>query len=114
MHQRLEALHPTIQKILTISGSPALSLGVLHHGNVVHTAHLGHRNENDHAPPDNNTIYWIASLTKVLTSTAVAQLVHKGALDWDVPIRDYLPSAFDKTKLGLRRLCEISCLVELD
>ncbi|KAF2463771.1 beta-lactamase/transpeptidase-like protein [Lindgomyces ingoldianus] len=88
---QLQSLHPEISKILAISGSPALSLGVLHQGRIVHTAHFGRRNEDDLVVPTDKTIYWIGSLTKIITATAVARLVHEAKLDWDVPIREYLP-----------------------
>ncbi|KAL9005176.1 MAG: hypothetical protein Q9188_002050, partial [Gyalolechia gomerana] len=42
-------------------------------------------------PLNNNTIYRIASLTKALTSSAVALLVDEGKLAWDLLIREYLP-----------------------
>ncbi len=41
--EKLQSLRPQILEILAASGSPGLSLGVLHHGDVIHTAHLGRR-----------------------------------------------------------------------
>ncbi|PVI03992.1 hypothetical protein DM02DRAFT_611802 [Periconia macrospinosa] len=52
--QKLEALGPQINRILQISGSPGLSLGVLHKG-ITHTAHYGHRNAIDTAPANDDT-----------------------------------------------------------
>lgn len=88
---KLELWEPIISEILAISGSPGLSLGVLHQGNVVHTAHFGLRDISEPLPPDDNTIYRIWSLTKPLTVGAVAALVEDGVLNWDTPIREYLP-----------------------
>jgi hypothetical protein len=39
--KHVQALHPTISKIQTLSGSPGISIGVLHHGEILHTAHFG-------------------------------------------------------------------------
>lgn len=90
--EQLKALEPTFAELLTISCAPALSLGVLHHGEIIHTAHFGRRDHLDPTPPNNDTIYRIASLTKALTTSAVGLLVEEGTLDWDVPVREYLPA----------------------
>lgn len=89
--EQLERCHPDIEKLLALSGAPGLSLGVLHHGQVIHTAHFGRRNASEPAPPNDDTIYWMLSMTKVITATAISELVHAGQLSWDLPIRDYLP-----------------------
>jgi CubicO group peptidase (beta-lactamase class C family) len=89
--QQLNALEPQIDKILQISGSPGLSLGVLNRGAIIHTAHFGRRNADESTPSNNNTIHTVASLTKPITAAAIAILVHEGKLQWDVPIREYLP-----------------------
>jgi CubicO group peptidase (beta-lactamase class C family) len=60
---KLQLLHPTISEILAISGAPALSLGILHQGKVVHTAHFGSQDASYPSPPNNETIYRIASLS---------------------------------------------------
>ena len=89
--EQLKALEPTFEKLLAVSCAPALSLGVFYHGEIIHTAHFGRRDHLDPTPPNDDTIYRVASLTKALTSSAVGLLVQEGTLDWDVPIREYLP-----------------------
>ena len=88
---RLKVLEPTFAELLTISCAPGLSLGVLHHGKIIHTAHFGRQDALKTPPPNDETIYHVVSLTKALTSSAVALLVEKGILDWDAPVREYLP-----------------------
>ena len=88
---QLKALEPTFAELLTINGAPGLSLGVLYHGKIIHTAHFGEQASLDPTPPNDDTIYRAISLTKALTSSAVALLVEEGMLDWDVPIQEYLP-----------------------
>ena len=88
--EQLKALEPTLAELLAISCAPGLSLGILHHGEIIHTAHFGRQDCLDSAPPNDDTIYRIASLTKAMTASAVALLVEKGTLDWDTPIREYL------------------------
>src|SRR5712691_1530462 len=38
-----------------------------------------------------DTVFWIASMTKAITSTAAMQLVERGKLALEAPIRDVLP-----------------------
>lgn len=95
--EQLKALEPTFAELLAISCAPGLSLGVLHHGEIIHTAHFGRRDSLVSTPPNDDTIYRVASLTKALTSSAVALLVEEGTLDWDTPIREYLPAFCRRT-----------------
>ena len=90
--QQLEALGPQINSILQISGSPGLSLGVIHKGTIIYTAHFGTRNAEDSTQSNNRTIHTVASLTKPITAAAIAKLVYENKLDWDIPIRQYLPA----------------------
>jgi CubicO group peptidase (beta-lactamase class C family) len=95
--QQLEALHPTIAKLLSHSGSPGLSLGVLHNGIIIHTAHFGRQDVDRHNPPNDDTIYNIGSFVKLISAAVVARLVRDGKLDWDTPIREYLPEFRQRT-----------------
>ena len=54
--EKLQALRPTIARLLEISGAPGLSLGVLHHGSILHTEHFGRRNVNYNTPPNDDSI----------------------------------------------------------
>ncbi|KAF2448051.1 beta-lactamase/transpeptidase-like protein [Karstenula rhodostoma CBS 690.94] len=101
--RQLEALRPEIDDIIRIGGAPGLSLGVLHYGKFIHTAHFGCRNADDATPSSDNTIHSICSLTKLLTASAVAKLVHEGVLDWDIPVREYLPTfRLRQDELGMK------------
>jgi CubicO group peptidase (beta-lactamase class C family) len=97
---RMQSLRPALADILEASGSPGLSLGVLHHGQTVHTAHFGRRNIDEPHSPNDDTIYHVASLTKLITAAAVASLVHDGVLDWNLPVRHYLPDFQRGDELG--------------
>ncbi|KAF1997030.1 beta-lactamase/transpeptidase-like protein [Amniculicola lignicola CBS 123094] len=100
---RLDALNPEIQRILQISGSPALSLGVLQEGALIHTAHFGCRNAGESTPSNDDTNHGVVSLTKLMTAATIARLVHEGKLHWDVPIREYLPAfRIRQDELGVR------------
>ena len=70
---------------------------------MIHIAHYGTREHKQKLPPNDDTMYRIASLTKALTASAVALLVDEGKLEWDRPIREYLPAfAERKDEIGLK------------
>ena len=110
--QQLEALRPEIEAIVRIAGTPGLSLGVLHHGEVIHTAHFGRRNADDPTPSSDDTIHSICSLTKLVTASAIAKLVHQNVLEWDKLVREYLPGfRLRKDELGMKAtLKDLLCM----
>ncbi|KAF1964693.1 beta-lactamase/transpeptidase-like protein [Bimuria novae-zelandiae CBS 107.79] len=97
MEARPTQLRPLIEELFDISGSSSSSLGVLHQGIPAHVAHFGRRQASRATPPDDDTLYNLASLTKLMTAGVVSNLVEEGLLGWDVPVRHYLP------ELGERR-----------
>lgn len=95
---RLTALGPLIEHICNTSGIPGFSLGVLHRGQVVHYANFGYRDVAAQIPPDKDTIYVVASLSKAFSSALTGILVDQGHFDWETPIRDLLPEYKRDTK----------------
>jgi methyl acetate hydrolase len=60
-------------------------------GEVVYEGAFGRRALPDGSPMTTDTVFWIASITKAITSMAAMQLVEQGKLTLDVPIADVLP-----------------------
>lgn len=89
--ERLESLEPIISKICEESSCSGLSLGVLHHGEVVHRANYGYRDVKAKTPPDSDTLYSINSMTKAMTAAAIGILVEDGLMRWDTPVHTILP-----------------------
>jgi len=58
---------------------------------VVYQGAFGRRALPDGAPMTTDTVFWIASMTKAITSMAAMQLVEQGKLTLDRPIADVLP-----------------------
>jgi CubicO group peptidase (beta-lactamase class C family) len=92
MDNQFKAQHAQIARFQSLSGAPALSLGVFQQGKIIHTAHFGRKDCSEPDSPDDDSIYYAGSMLKILTVCMVAKLVHDGVLEWDVPIREYLPS----------------------
>ena len=66
---------------------------------VIHTRRYGYRNVESKLAPDEDTIYYLASLSKAFTTAAVGILVDQGKLKWSTPVREIIPafSHFDST-----------------
>ncbi|KAK6526119.1 hypothetical protein TWF281_011156 [Arthrobotrys megalospora] len=90
LSQKLTPLTPIIREICEISGIAGLSYGVILKGDT-HFDNFGYRDIENKLPPDENTIYHIASLTKAFTAAAVGFLVDEGKLEWETPLRTIMP-----------------------
>lgn len=90
----LAKLEKTIAEICAISGTPGLSYGVLHEGQVLHTGNYGRRDVENRLPPTSDTRYAIRSLTKAFTAAAVGILVEDGRTTWDALVCDIMGDGF--------------------
>ncbi|CZT02808.1 hypothetical protein WAI453_012103 [Rhynchosporium graminicola] len=89
---RLRILALTISEILNVSGAPGASIGILHHGQVIHTEGFGFRVVAKQLVPDEKTICYLASLSKTFTATMIAIFVERGKIDWTTPVSEVLPA----------------------
>lgn len=71
--------------------TPALSLAVIHNGQLVKTGGYGVANLESEAAASDATVYQLASITKVFTATAVMMLADAGKIDLDAKLSTYLP-----------------------
>jgi CubicO group peptidase (beta-lactamase class C family) len=81
----------TVLKALKTFDVPGLSLAVVKDGRVVISKGYGVRTLGDPAPVDAQTLFGIASNTKVFTAAALGILVDAGKVEWDAPVVRYLP-----------------------
>ena len=89
------------------SAFPGAVLAVGYRGHVVLLAAVGHYGQDDPRPVTPETVYDIASLTKVIgLTTACMLLVEEGTLDLDAPVQRYVPSFAgpDKEQVTVRHL----------
>lgn len=62
---------------------------------------VGERDLNKHLPMRTDTIFWVASMTKPMTSTAIMMLQEEGKLSVDDPVSKFIPEFADlKTPSG--------------
>jgi CubicO group peptidase (beta-lactamase class C family) len=71
---------------------PGLAVAVVKDGQIVHAKGYGLRNVEKNLPVTADTLFAIGSNTKAFTAAGLALLVAEGKLDWDKPIREYIPS----------------------
>ena len=86
----MENAQQALDRLCTARGIPGAVFGVVDDGAVT-VATFGTANRNTGLPVVRQTLFQAGSIGKSYTATAVMQLVDDGALDLDVPLREYLP-----------------------
>jgi beta-N-acetylhexosaminidase len=89
------------------SAYPGAVVAVGRHGRLALLAAVGHYSDGDDRPVEPETVYDLASLTKVIgLTTACMILVQEGRLDLDAPAQRYVPEfrGPDKDKVTIRLL----------
>lgn len=88
---RTDALDAFIATALEAYEVPGAAVAVVQGGAPVLVRGYGVRDIGSEEPVDADTVFQLASNTKVMTSFVAATLVEEGMLDWDEPIVSYLP-----------------------
>ncbi len=60
---RLNALRPTIEKLMSIGGTPGLSLGVMHKGSPIYYASYGFCDSEKRLPVTDETVLPVCGFT---------------------------------------------------
>src|SRR6266700_2880719 len=91
-------------------GQPGLAFGIVTGGELVHAAGLGERHLGG-PPPDDGTVFRIASMTKSFTASAILTLRDDGLLKLDDLAEDYVPElrgwplvSPDSARISIRHL----------
>jgi CubicO group peptidase (beta-lactamase class C family) len=67
-------------------------VAIARNGKVAYMRAIGHQDRDGKMPTRPDGIFWIASMTKPVTSVAAMMLVEEGKLDLDAPVSRYLPA----------------------
>ncbi|KAK1754124.1 beta-lactamase/transpeptidase-like protein [Echria macrotheca] len=91
--KKLESVFGIIEELRNICQVPSISIGVIHRRKVVLTHGFGATDPraDNPAPPDEETLYTLCSISKAFVSAAVGILVEEGKLDWADPVGKYVP-----------------------
>jgi CubicO group peptidase (beta-lactamase class C family) len=102
-------------------GQPALAYGIVQDGELVHAGGLGECQAGTGTPPDQDTVFRIASMTKSFTAAAVLMLRDEGALALDdlaeefVPeLRGWPPVSPDAARVSIRHLLTMTAGLPTD
>jgi CubicO group peptidase (beta-lactamase class C family) len=69
-----------------------LAMTVIKENEIIYAQGFGQRDEAQDLPVTSQTLFPIASCTKAFTTAAMSMLADQGKLDWDTPVRAYIPS----------------------
>lgn len=92
VQKKLKAFDKEMEAILKSWNMPGAGIGVVKNGKLVFAKGYGYRDYEKKLPITANTLFQIASNTKLFTATAIGFLVNEGKLDWDKPIKTFVPS----------------------
>ncbi|WP_068054173.1 serine hydrolase [Nocardia xishanensis] len=87
--QRLDGLADSLMRSSHI---PGLAVAVVHDGKVVYRKGFGVRTVGSDAKVGPETVFQLASVSKSLAATVVAKQVATGAVQWDTPVRELMPT----------------------
>lgn len=89
--QQYADLESEIGREVSVNGIPSLAAWVVKDDSVVWQKHYGFADVASQRKADNNTIYGVASVSKLIVVTAVMQLKEQRLIDLNVDVNDYLP-----------------------
>ena len=92
INKRIKGFDEYMEKIIKDWNAPGIGVGIVYKDKLVFAKGYGYRDYEKKLPITANTLFQIASNTKLFTATAVGFLVEEGKLEWDKPIKNYVPS----------------------
>jgi CubicO group peptidase (beta-lactamase class C family) len=91
VQERINLLIGWIESQMAYREQPGLAIGLVHDQELVWGQGFGYANIEQQLPATPQTLFRIASITKLFTSTALLQLRDAGLLQLDDPIHKHLP-----------------------
>ena len=89
--QSLGPAFQIVEEAVADGSIPGASVLIMQHGQIIEQRTFGDCEIDPKRPFQNDSICWIASLTKPITVAAAMKLVEQGKLQLDTPIENYLP-----------------------
>ncbi|GAA4045686.1 hypothetical protein GCM10022409_34730 [Hymenobacter glaciei] len=91
VRKRLSGFDKTVGQMLKEWNVPGCGIAVVVKDKLVFAQGYGFRDLEKKLPVTPTTLFPIASNTKLFTASAVGLLVEEGKLDWDQPVKKYVP-----------------------
>ncbi|MCD5417518.1 beta-lactamase family protein, partial [Candidatus Bipolaricaulota bacterium] len=92
MIQQLNGFNDFVTETMNEWKVPGLSIAIVKDGEVIFSEGFGLRDREKGLPVTPKTIFAIGSSTKAFTTMSMGILVDEGKLEWDRPLRNYLPT----------------------
>lgn len=87
----LKQLDTFVDRMLAEWGVPGTALCIVKDGKFLYAKGYGVKNIKTNAPVTANTLFGIASCSKSFTAACLAILADEGKLDWNKPVKEYMP-----------------------
>ena len=81
-----------VESAMSATGVPGVAVAVVSHDQVVFAKGYGVRTVGQPEKIDTDTVFQLGSMSKPVSSTAVAALVGKGVIKWSDPVHPYAPN----------------------
>jgi CubicO group peptidase (beta-lactamase class C family) len=92
----VEAIEVALSTTMSRVGAPALSVAIGREGRLVYAAGYGLTDVENFVPAKSDSVYRIASISKVITAVALLQLVAQERVDLDAEVREHCPAFPEK------------------
>lgn len=80
------------EELMASSGIPGMAVAIVHDGRVVYSEGFGVGNADSKSEVGPDTVFQLASVSKSVGATVVAQQVTAGKVEWNTPIRELMPT----------------------
>lgn len=94
--QAAQVSEKVLKALIEMNGVPGMGAAVWRDGKVIWTGSAGFRDVERRLPVDPDTVFRIASVSKLIGVAAAARLQQEGALDVNQPVASILPYLSDK------------------
>jgi CubicO group peptidase (beta-lactamase class C family) len=98
--ERLARIAPWYQSQIDTGALPGAVVAIARDGKLAYLQAIGTYDRAGKFPLKPDAIFWIASMTKPVTSVAAMMLVEQGKLDLNAPVANYLPELKDMKVAG--------------
>lgn len=88
----MQGLSEFINKAMQEWKIPGLAIAIVKNSEIIFCEGFGKRDIKQNLTVTPKTLFGIGSCTKSLTTMAMGILVDRGKIDWDKPVRNYLPT----------------------
>src|SRR5256714_15248694 len=92
VNQKLAGFDAFMEKTLKDWNAPGIGVGIVVGDKLVFAKGYGYRDYEKKLPVTPQTMFTIASNTKLFTAVAAGMLVEEGKLTWDRPIKELMPT----------------------